>query len=249
MNKIAVVPQESFDLDAAIEGIAQAQSSFDIFKYLKSAGAAFGLPRFLVTTNRTSAPRKFVQRVVITNWDAELLARFVEADLMDRSMLAEALRQCSGPVTISLAESAGKEDPAILEELREMIARGYDRTAYFPFVLPGSKTGAVSFAGLRGPLRAGEMAELGYTAWHAFLRLAEVATIETPHNPLSEREISVFRRIADGLTADEIGRDLGITSHTVNYHIANTTHKLGVKNKTQALVTLLQNGWLAMEAP
>jgi len=248
MNKIALVPQEQFDLDAAIEGIALAQSSFDVFKHLKLAGAAFRLPRFLVSTQPVSSPMKFVRRIVITNWDSELLTRFVEAELIDRSQLAELLRQSICPVTMSLADNIDKEDPAIVDDLHAMIARGYDRTAYFPFAIAGSKSGAVSFTGVRGPLRAGEMAELAYVACHAFLRLTEVAAIETPHNPLSEREVSVFRLIADGLTAEEIGRNLGITSHTVNYHIANTIHKLGVKNKTQALVTLLQNGWLK-EAP
>ena len=248
MNKLASVPQEQFDLDAAIEGIASAQSSFDIFKYLKSAGAAFGLPHFLVTAQPAISPMKFVRRIVITNWDSELLTQFVEAELIDRSRLAELLRQSICPVTMSLADNIDREDPAIVDGLLSMIARGYDRTAYFPFAVAGGNSGAVSFTGVRDPLKAIEMAELAYVACHAFMRLTEVAAIETPHNPLSEREASVFRLIADGLTAEEIGRNLGITSHTVNYHIANTTHKLAVKNKTQALVTLLKNGWLTKVA-
>jgi len=244
MNKLALVPHEEFDLDAAIEGIALAQSSFDIFKYLKSAGAAFGLPRFLVSDQPANSSIKFVGRIVITNWDTELLTQIVEAELIERSQIAERLRESICPVTMSLTDNMDKEDPAIVDDLRSMIARGYDRTAYFPFALAGCNAGAVSFTGARDPLKAIEMAELAYVACHAFMRLTVVAAIVAPHNPLSQREVSVFRLIADGLTAEEIGRKLGITSHTVNYHIANTNHKLAVKNKTQALVALMQNGWL-----
>ena len=56
--------------------------------------------------------------------------------------------------------------------------------------------------------------------------------IETP----SEREIEVLRLIADGLTNQQIAERLVISLGTVKAHTSNIYRKLGVRNRTQALV-------------
>jgi len=45
---------------------------------------------------------------------------------------------------------------------------------------------------------------------------------------LSPREREVLRLIADGKTASDVGRVLGISVHTVRRHVSNLTAKLGV---------------------
>lgn len=45
---------------------------------------------------------------------------------------------------------------------------------------------------------------------------------------LSSREIEVLRLMTAGRTADEAGRALGISAHTVRRHLANMGTKLGV---------------------
>jgi len=245
MNTTAAVRQESFDLENAIEDIRLADTVFDIFKQLTAAGAAFGLPRFLVTVQPPGNAVDFFQRVVITNWEAEVLSRFIEMGTLDRSRIVEGIHTSTGPVTLRMSDGADSENADVLEDLEVMIARGYDRTAYFPFRCDQQKRGALSFTGARGPVGSHEMAHLYYFGSCAFLRLMQLSTTQTLHNPLTERELGVFKLVAGGLTAEQIGRELGITSHTVNYHIANATNKLGMKNKTQALVSILQNGWLS----
>jgi LuxR family maltose regulon positive regulatory protein len=52
--------------------------------------------------------------------------------------------------------------------------------------------------------------------------------------PLSERELEVLQRIAEGLTNREIGDKLYLSLNTVKVHTRNIYGKLGVNNRTQA---------------
>ncbi|HNR85140.1 MAG TPA: response regulator transcription factor [Taishania sp.] len=47
---------------------------------------------------------------------------------------------------------------------------------------------------------------------------------------LSEREVQIIKRIADGMTNAEIAEELCLSNHTVNTHRKNILSKLGVKN-------------------
>ena len=61
---------------------------------------------------------------------------------------------------------------------------------------------------------------------------------------LTKREIEVLRWSADGKTSSEVGRVLAIAVDTVNFHLKNAQLKLGVTNKTAAVVKAIMLGWL-----
>jgi DNA-binding NarL/FixJ family response regulator len=56
----------------------------------------------------------------------------------------------------------------------------------------------------------------------------------TPDNGLSSREEEVLNLLADGLTDREIAENLQISSRTVETHVSNVLHKLGVRNRAEA---------------
>ena len=54
-------------------------------------------------------------------------------------------------------------------------------------------------------------------------------------NPLTDREIEMLQMLKDGKTNKEIGAEKGISSRTVQSHLANIYRKLDVSNRTEAL--------------
>ena len=57
----------------------------------------------------------------------------------------------------------------------------------------------------------------------------------------SPRETEVLRLIAEGKTNREIALGLGVTVHTVKFHLASVYRKLGVQNRTEAVVAFLSD--------
>ena len=59
---------------------------------------------------------------------------------------------------------------------------------------------------------------------------------------LTDRELVVLRLVARGLGNNEIAADLGITTHTVKYHLAAVLEKLGVRSRTEAVSLGVRKG-------
>lgn len=59
---------------------------------------------------------------------------------------------------------------------------------------------------------------------------------------LTRRELSVLRLVAHGLGNKEIANELGISTHTVKYHLAALLAKLGVHTRTEAVTIGLRKG-------
>jgi DNA-binding NarL/FixJ family response regulator len=60
--------------------------------------------------------------------------------------------------------------------------------------------------------------------------------------PLSQRELSVLVRMADGRDVTRIARELGISSHTCRGHVKSVLSKLGVHSQLEAVVTAVRIG-------
>jgi LuxR family quorum-sensing system transcriptional regulator SolR len=59
---------------------------------------------------------------------------------------------------------------------------------------------------------------------------------------LSARELEVLRWCKDGKSYSEIGTIIGISSKTVEFHIANVMRKLGVNQKIAAIMVAVRKG-------
>jgi len=64
---------------------------------------------------------------------------------------------------------------------------------------------------------------------------------------LSPRETEVLKLLAKGLSNKEIAAQLGLVVGTVKIHVANIFSKLGVSDRTQALVTAVKRGIIDIE--
>ena len=65
---------------------------------------------------------------------------------------------------------------------------------------------------------------------------------EDADGALTRRELSVLRLVAQGLGNKEIASELGISTHTVKYHLASLLAKLGVHSRTEAVTIGLRRG-------
>ncbi|MEQ9248232.1 MAG: helix-turn-helix transcriptional regulator, partial [Nitratireductor sp.] len=59
---------------------------------------------------------------------------------------------------------------------------------------------------------------------------------------ISRRELQCLKLTANGLTSDEIAKRLGLSVHTANQYLANTTQKLNAVNRVHAVAKALRKG-------
>jgi DNA-binding NarL/FixJ family response regulator len=64
---------------------------------------------------------------------------------------------------------------------------------------------------------------------------------------LSPREIEVIRLLAVGLSNKEIGARLGVVEGTVKIHIGSILNKLGVSDRTHALIEAVKRGFVQID--
>jgi DNA-binding NarL/FixJ family response regulator len=59
---------------------------------------------------------------------------------------------------------------------------------------------------------------------------------------LTEREIEILRKLAEGLGNKQIASGLAISEHTVKFHISSILDKLGASNRTEAVTIGIRLG-------
>jgi DNA-binding NarL/FixJ family response regulator len=64
---------------------------------------------------------------------------------------------------------------------------------------------------------------------------AGFAAAREPDELLTPREVEVLSAIGEGLTNKAIARRLGISLHTVKFHVESLFRKLGARTRTEAL--------------
>jgi NarL family two-component system response regulator YdfI len=64
--------------------------------------------------------------------------------------------------------------------------------------------------------------------------------------PLTDRESEVIGLLAKGLANKQIAIALGISEHTVKFHVSSIYTKLNVTNRTEAVRAGLRGGWIAL---
>ena len=65
-------------------------------------------------------------------------------------------------------------------------------------------------------------------------------------DPLTAREQDVLMQLAQGLTNKQIAHLLGISEHTVKFHVSAIYSKLGVANRAEAVRIGARLGWLPL---
>ncbi len=66
-----------------------------------------------------------------------------------------------------------------------------------------------------------------------------------PPDPLTEREVDVLRLMTGGYSNREIGRALNVTEGTVKNHVSSILSKLGVRDRTRAVLQAVKAGYFS----
>ncbi len=64
--------------------------------------------------------------------------------------------------------------------------------------------------------------------------------------PLTDRESEVLGLLSKGMANKQIAVALGISEHTVKFHVSSIYTKLNVTNRTEAVREGLRGGWIAL---
>ena len=80
----------------------------------------------------------------------------------------------------------------------------------------------------------------------ALLFESESERLTGSDGPLTERESEVLGLLSQGLANKQIAVELGISEHTVKFHVSSIYQKLNVTNRTEAVRAGLRGGWIAL---
>ncbi len=78
----------------------------------------------------------------------------------------------------------------------------------------------------------------------AQLRRAPQVKREPSPEPLSPQQIVILRMVAQGLSSREIATQLYLSENTVKGYVQEILHRLSVKNRTEAVMVAVKQGWL-----
>jgi DNA-binding CsgD family transcriptional regulator len=65
-------------------------------------------------------------------------------------------------------------------------------------------------------------------------------------DPLTAREHEVLGLLAEGLPNKRIARQLGISEHTVKFHVSSVFAKLGAQSRAEAVSIGARNGLISL---
>ncbi len=78
----------------------------------------------------------------------------------------------------------------------------------------------------------------------AQLRRAPQKSNEPAPELLSPQQLVILRLIAQGFSSREIATQLYLSENTVKGYVQEMLHRLGVKNRTEAVMVAVKQGWL-----
>lgn len=77
-------------------------------------------------------------------------------------------------------------------------------------------------------------------------RLRRTPPVEPTNSPepLSAQQLVILRLVAQGLSSREIATQLYLSENTVKGYVQDILHRLNVKNRTEAVMVAVKQGWL-----
>lgn len=226
--------------------IAALETQFDIVRFLRRTGEQFALKYFIAFSLPGFEADKLSPHSIVSNWPAELIAKYDAFNMVRRSPSIRKLRTTTVSFSYDLAkwveDTAQKEKP--IAELAEMMRHhGVLTGHFFPVHDALGNRGVVVWCGEEPSISFESRMLLQMISIQVFNRLAEIgAAWKTGQVSLTDREVECLSWTAAGKTSLEIAEILGLSEHTVNHYLNQVTRKLEAVNRTQAVVKAMRRG-------
>lgn len=124
-------------------------------------------------------------------------------------------------------------------------------SAYFPKdVMPDDLVRGIRLAAAGKHLLEGETMTAEEAGEWVRQRIQELEldfmTTNSRFLPLTARQMDIVRLIAQGSSNERVAEALGISEQTVKNHLSAIFRKLGVSDRTQAVIYALRHGWMRL---
>ena len=231
-----------------IDLVGQVETGRDtdgVFAVIEGAARALGFD-YCAYGLRVPVPVSNPRTFLISNYPESWKRRYLEAGYLRIDPTVQHGRQSRRAVTWS--DRLFSATPHLLHEARSAGLRyGWARSSLDAY----GAVGMLTLARGQDPISADELAavedRLTWLAQLAHVCLADKirARQRKEQGPaLSARETEVLKWTADGKSSQDIADILALSKATVDFHVRNAVLKLGVANKTSAVVRAVQLGFL-----
>jgi DNA-binding NarL/FixJ family response regulator len=170
--------------------------------------------------------------------EAVRLARELKPDVV----LMDLLMPVQDGITATAAirrEQPDTEVIALTSVLEDQSVVGAVKAGAIGYLLKNTEADALARA-----IKAAAAGQVQLAPEAAARLMREVRVPESPE-ALTEREVEVLRRLAEGLSNKEIARALHIGDKTVKTHVSNVLAKLNLASRTQAALYAVRVGLVA----
>jgi DNA-binding NarL/FixJ family response regulator len=180
--------------------------------------------------------------------DGEVAIAAIPVSRADVVLLDLRLPRLSGLEVLRRLSAAGALPPTII------LTTFDDDELLIEGLAAGAKGYLLKDISLEELVRAIREVAAGGTAVHPIVSARVVRGLETvesgfphldPADPLTEREVEVLRLMTGGYSNREIARALHVVEGTVKNHVSSILSKLGVRDRTRAVLQAVRAGYLA----
>ena len=231
-----------------VASLLQARTGVQLVETVTAIVREIGFETFIYGTsvpNEANDP----DIVVVTTMPHEWVERY---DRMSYFEVDPRVQNCLRHVTPFLWDSTRSYGPKADAFLKDAARYGLFSGITLPF---RSTTGENAMFGVnssREKLPADEELELAvgrtylfasyFHEWFFHNLRSQLVVFDMAMAEVSKRELEVLALAARGHSSKRIGRELGISESTANYHIASVKRKFRVRTRSQAIAQAVQTG-------
>lgn len=229
----------AFLAGAALEAV---RTEYEVLQLLRRCADHFGYSHFLVARFPEGDRRRFSERLVVSNWPADLVRSYDEFGVFHHSRLVADVAQTKRPVHGGARLLAPKEPMEAANAVAGLAERhGLSASTAFLLHATSGEPFIVVFSGSGRPAGEDSLAALYFASVQLFECL-EQTFVQRPvsKEKLSGREIECLRWAAAGKSSDEIAIILGISAYTVSSYFKSAAKKLGAVNRMQAIALAMR---------